>query len=113
FISDIQAQVNDEYLIGIFNELRGFMLVGNYNAIEKAAELINILMDNKLSTYQTDIFWHLKHLAICIETIIDNSIWNNLSDVFSTNYLEQLIKSKPSVLELWPNQRAVVNNPEG
>ncbi|MED4572808.1 DEAD/DEAH box helicase [Brevibacillus agri] len=113
FINNIEKHIDDEELIGIFIELRAFVLTGDRTSAENAVQLLDRLIKNTLSTYRTNEFWHLKYLASCIERIISNSIWNNLTDIFSGTYLQQLIKSKPPVLELWPNQVEVVNNPEG
>ncbi|GLI04411.1 hypothetical protein YDYSG_04410 [Paenibacillus tyrfis] len=113
FINDIQTQIDDKNLVEVFTHLRSFMLSGSYPNAERANTALHEYIESKLAEYQTDAVWHLKYLASCIETIINNSVWTNLSDIFSSTYLQQLIKSKPSVLELWPNQLDVINNPEG
>ncbi|WP_218926450.1 hypothetical protein, partial [Bacillus cereus] len=66
-----------------------------------------------LELFETNYYWHLRYLKLCIERIINNSVWVNLKDIFSKNYIQQLVKSRPPVIELWPNQLEVINSEKG
>ncbi|WP_240420452.1 DEAD/DEAH box helicase [Paenibacillus periandrae] len=110
FINNIQENIYDEDLIQIFRQLKEFIVNGDRKAANDSISLLNLLTERKLLSHKNDEFRYLKHLRHCVDKIIKNSVWTNLNDVFSINYILQLIKSSPSVLELWPNQLDIINN---
>lgn len=112
FINNIEDFISDPKLISIFNFLRKFIQSGKQTFIDVLFQELNEQIYSYLESYETNQYWHLRYLKLCIETIINNSVWNNLTSIFSDNYIQQLIKSRPSVIELWPNQLGVVNNSE-
>lgn len=113
FINNIDNYVKDLILVDAFNCLRKFINTGNEEFANTALDILEIKIQEMLDSYQTYYYWHLRHLKSTVYTIVKNSVWTNLSEIFSEEYILQLIKSKPSIVELWPNQLKVVNNPNG
>jgi len=109
-ISNIEDYIEDSTLIDIFNSLRKFIQSGERSFISYLFSKLDERINFYLESFETDYYWHLRYLKLCIETIINNSVWNNLQDIFSSDYIQQLIKSRPPVIELWPNQLEVINN---
>lgn len=113
FVNNIESYVEDSKLRDIFNSLKEYIGTGNVEYAKSSVDKIKNKINKKLNNYETNYYWHLKYIQYTIETIIDNCVWNNLSNVFSREYILQLIKSKPSIIELWPNQLQVINNLNG
>ncbi|MFE4029480.1 DEAD/DEAH box helicase [Priestia sp. YIM B13551] len=109
-ISNIEDYIGDSTLIDIFNSLRKFIQSGDKSFISYLFSKLDEQINSYLELFETNYYWHLRYLKLCIETIINNSVWNNLQDIFSSDYIQQLIKSRPPVIELWPNQLEVINN---
>lgn len=110
YISNIEEYIENRGLIEIFNILREFILYGKKDHISTVYTMLNIRIRRSLEIYNSTEFWHLRYLKLCIERIINNSVWVNLDGIFSEKYIQQLIKSRPSVIELWPNQIEVIKN---
>lgn len=109
-ISNIDEYIDDVNLIDTFNNLRKFIQSGEETFVGDLFVELDEQINIHLESFNTNYYWHLRYLKLCIETIINNSVWNNLQDIFSVEYIQQLIKSRPPVLELWPNQLKVIND---
>lgn len=113
FVNDIEKRIDDEDLISIFKKLKEFVVNGSHFAAEHTIQLLNTLTEKKLNSNNAEEFKISKYLKLCIEKLIKNSVWTNLDTVTSTSYIQQLIKSRPSIVELWPNQLEIINNTDG
>lgn len=113
FVNDIDKIIDDKDLINIFKELKEFVVSGNHSAAERTMHLLNALIKKKLFSNNSEEFKLTKYLKHCIEKLVKNSVWTNLHTVASTSYIQQLIKSRPSIVELWPNQLEIINNTDG
>lgn len=113
YISNIEEYIENSQLIEIFNCLREFILYGKRDHISTVYNMLDIQLTKSLELYNSTQFWHIRYLKLCIERIINNSVWINLDGTFSEKYIQQLIKSRPPVIELWPNQIEVIKNENG
>lgn len=109
-ISNIEGYIENSALIAIFNNLRKFIYSGEERYVEDLYSILDEQLKLHLELFETNYYWHLRYLKLCIEKIINNSVWRNLKGVFSENYIQQLVKSRPPVIELWPNQIEVINS---
>ncbi|PGQ49756.1 DEAD/DEAH box helicase [Bacillus thuringiensis] len=112
-ISNIEEYIENPSLISIFNNLRKFIYSGEERFVEDLYSILGEQLILHLELFETNYYWHLRYLKLCIERIINNSVWVNLKDIFSKNYIQQLVKSRPPVIELWPNQLEVINSEKG
>ncbi|MEB2630200.1 DEAD/DEAH box helicase [Peribacillus frigoritolerans] len=112
-ISNIEDYIEDPALIDVFNNLRKFINSGEERFVDDLYSILDEQINKYLELFETNYYWHLRYLKLCIGKIINNSAWNNLKGVFSKSYIQQLIKSRPPVIELWPNQLEIINNEDG
>lgn len=113
FVNDIEKRIEDEDLISIFKQVKECIVNGNHLSSAHSIELLDKLIEKKLFSNNAEEFKIIKYLKHCILKIFKNSVWTNLNTEFSTSYIQQLVKSRPSVVELWPNQLEIINNDEG
>ncbi|WML57449.1 DEAD/DEAH box helicase [Neobacillus sp. PS2-9] len=109
-ISNIEDYIEDPALIDIFHNLRKFIQSGEVRFINVLYSILDEQIKLSLELFDTNYYWHLRYVKLCLGKIINNCVWNNLEGIFSRNYIQQLIKSRPPVIELWPNQLEVINN---
>lgn len=97
----------------ILTLLRQYLQTGEEQYFQYGVTELKQLRQECLSKYDITEFWVLSYLELCLEKIYINSVWKQLKGKYSSLYIQQLIKSRPSVIELWPNQIEILDNPSG
>ncbi|QTL97477.1 DEAD/DEAH box helicase [Iocasia frigidifontis] len=95
----------------ILFSLTRYINTGNQDHYFMAINDLQSLISSKLEKCQSEQFWILRNIYLVLQKFYDNCVWTVLYNIFDNNYIKQLIKSRPPILELWPNQLKIVNNP--
>ncbi|MFZ5985865.1 MAG: DEAD/DEAH box helicase [Bacillota bacterium] len=103
-------RIEFEYLRKALNDLTLFVNSGDERCFKNVIDNVDNRISYFLTNFITQELWVLKFIKLCICKIRDNSVWTNLGGKYSVKYIKQLIKSRPPIIELWPNQVEIVNN---
>lgn len=105
--------LENSFYKSIIIKFHQYKVLGERRYIEEIIEKINELIDEKAEIYESTECWYIKYLLLCIKKIFETSVWTLLKDKYTDEYIRQLVQSRPSIFELWPNQIKIINDKKG
>lgn len=106
-------KINDVWLIEILKNLQKYTIEGKSCFIETSLKILEDIKEKEMRRRNSYRFWLMKYMYISLLKFKERSVWSLLYGKYSNEYIVQLIKSKPPILELWPNQAKIINDKSG